>query len=180
MDFAPRKAGAPKNQEAKPVVKPVAKPVANPMARPAVAKPVMKQTMKPVAKPVAKPAVRPAAKPEAVPKRTPKLGEVEVLRKVETIQKPSEKPGAKGIKIRPASETFRMPKFINQDKIKKRPLSKNVYKKKVVVPKEEPKGPVTIITKPEKQAHVSLIIAIILTIILGAAAGTVAFLLLPK
>lgn len=70
--------------------------------------------------------------------------------------------------------------FINQEKVVKRPLSKNVYKKKIEVPKEEPKGPVTIITKPEKDAHVSLIVTIILTIILGAAAGTVAFLLLPK
>lgn len=78
--------------------------------------------------------------------------------------------------------TYKTPKtpFINQDKIVKRPLSKNVYQKKVEIPKEEPKGPVTIITKPEKQAHVSIIITIILTIILGAAAGTVAFLLLPK
>lgn len=70
--------------------------------------------------------------------------------------------------------------FINAEKIEKRPLSKNVYHKKVEAPKEEPKGPVTIISKPEKQAHVGLIVTIILTIILGAAAGTVAFLLLPK
>ena len=66
----------------------------------------------------------------------------------------------------------------------KRPLSKNVYKKTApvakVAAKEEPKGPVTIITKPEKDAHVSVIVTIIITIILGAAAGTVAFLLLPK
>lgn len=79
-------------------------------------------------------------------------------------------------------KTYKPPKtpFINQEKVVKRPLSKNVYQKKIEVPKEEPKGPVTIITKPEKDAHVSLIVTIILTIILGAAAGTVAFLLLPK
>ena len=78
--------------------------------------------------------------------------------------------------------TFKTPKqpFINQDKVVKRPLSKNVYQKKIAAPKEEPKGPVTIITKPEKQAHIGMIVTIILTIILGAAAGTVAFLLLPK
>lgn len=78
--------------------------------------------------------------------------------------------------------TYKAPKspFINQDKVKKRPLSKNVYKKEVKAPKEEPKGPVTIITKPDKDAHVSLVVTIILTIILGAAAGTIAFLLLPK
>ena len=92
-----------------------------------------------------------------------------------------EKPS--GLTTKPKdNKTYKMPKspFINQDKVEKRPLSKNVYRKKVEVPKEEPKGPVTIITKPEKQAHVSLIVTIILTIILGAAAGTVAFLLLPK
>ncbi len=79
-------------------------------------------------------------------------------------------------------KVFQPPKtpFINQEKVVKRPLSKNVYQKKIEVPKEEPKGPVTIITKPERDAHVGLIVAIILTIILGAAAGTVAFLLLPK
>ncbi len=70
--------------------------------------------------------------------------------------------------------------LINQAKIEKRPLSKTVYTKKVVVPKEKKQEPVTIITKPEKQSHVGVIVAVILTIILGAAAGTVAFLLLPK
>lgn len=70
--------------------------------------------------------------------------------------------------------------FINLDKIAKRPLSRNVREKKIESPKEVPKGPVTIIAKPEKESHVGLIITIILTIILGAAAGTIAFLLLPK
>ena len=81
-----------------------------------------------------------------------------------------------------SGRVFKVPKtpFINQEKVVKRPLSKNTYQKKIVVPKEEPKGPVTIITKPEKDAHVSMVVAVILTIILGAAAGTVAFLLLPK
>lgn len=79
-------------------------------------------------------------------------------------------------------ETLKVPKarFVNTDKIEKRPLSKNVYKKKVVAPKEEPKGPVTIISKLDDGSHVGVIVTIILTIILGAAAGTVAFLLLPK
>ena len=71
-------------------------------------------------------------------------------------------------------------RFVNTEKVEKRPLSKNVYKKKVVAPKEEPTGPVTIITKPDKGSHIGVIVTIILTIILGAAAGTVAFLLLPK
>ena len=56
---------------------------------------------------------------------------------------------------------------MNTDKIAKRPLSKNVYKKKVVVPKEEPSGPTTIIEKPEKDSKVGMVVAIILTIILG-------------
>ena len=102
-------------------------------------------------------------------------------KKVGLREEVSEK--ASGLTTKPKGDkTYKTPKspFINQDKVEKRPLSKNVYRKKVEGPKEEPKGPVTIITKPEKQAHVSLIVTIILTIILGAAAGTVAFLLLPK
>ena len=99
--------------------------------------------------------------------------------KGKTPEKPVEKP----VENPKKSKTFKTPKspFINKDKVQKRPLSKNVYKKKLE-PKstEEDKGPVTIITKPEKQAHAGMIITIVLTIILGAAAGTVAFLLLPK
>ena len=80
-------------------------------------------------------------------------------------------------------ETFVAPKptFINQDKVAKRPLSKNVYQKNIVATDEKKnKGPVAIITKPEKESKAGLVVAIILTIILGAVAGTVAFLLLPK
>lgn len=94
-----------------------------------------------------------------------------------------EKPVEKSVNT-PAVSSSKMaiPKnpFINTAKVVKRPLSKNVYKKEVKTPDEKPKGPVTIISKPEKGAHVSLIVTIILTIVLGAAAGTVAFLLLPK
>ena len=136
---------------------------------------------------VARPAVkRPMPKSVAqrpMLSREPELGVIEDLgvTKTEEAVKPVVKQEAKPA-LKPAEKVFRMPKpkFINQDKVIKRPLSKNVYRKKVVAPKEEPKGPVTIITKPESQAHVSLIITVILTIILGAAAGTVAFLLLPK
>ena len=84
-------------------------------------------------------------------------------------------------------EAYKVPKtpFINQDKVAKRPLSKNVYQqqpKKVVAPVEKKTNgkPVTIITKPKKDSKVGLVVTIILTIILGAVAGTVAFLLLPK
>ena len=99
------------------------------------------------------------------------------------VEKPVEKSvGKAAIKSAAGKSAYRVPTtpFINQNKVEKRPLSKNVYAKKVEPVKEEPKGPVTIISKPEKQAHVGLIVTIILTIILGAAAGTVAFLLLPK
>ncbi|MBR2836970.1 hypothetical protein IKE79_01275 [Candidatus Saccharibacteria bacterium] len=71
--------------------------------------------------------------------------------------------------------------FLSGAKVVKRPLSRNVYpKKEIITPKEEPAAPVTIIEKPEKDSKARLIITIIITIILGAAAGTVAFLLLPK
>lgn len=79
--------------------------------------------------------------------------------------------------------TFVAPKptFINQDKVIKRPLSKNIYQKNIVATDESKnKAPVAIIAKPEKESKVGLVVAIILTIILGAVAGTVAFLLLPK
>ena len=75
-------------------------------------------------------------------------------------------------------------KFLKTE-VNKRPLSKNVYQKKAtteVSSKEvkESSEPVTIINKPEKDSKVGLIVTILITIILGAAAGTVAFLLLPK
>jgi len=103
---------------------------------------------------------------------------------VKLVEKPVEKSAKKPVEKPKVSGTYQPPKnpFINQGKVAKRPLSKNIYAKKPVTApiKEEPKEPVTIISKPEKQAHVGMIVTIILTIILGAAAGTVAFLLLPK
>lgn len=93
-----------------------------------------------------------------------------------------EKPVEKSNKSRAEKNTFKVPNppFINQEKVTKRPLSKNVYQARIKEFKEEPKGPVTIISKPEKDSKTGLIVTIILTIILGATAGTVAFLLLPK
>ncbi|MBQ3433052.1 hypothetical protein IJG22_02005 [Candidatus Saccharibacteria bacterium] len=73
------------------------------------------------------------------------------------------------------------PAFINQDKVAKRPLSKNTYPKKITATDEQVgAGPVAIIAKPERESKAGLVVAIILTIILGAVAGTIAFLLLPK
>ena len=98
--------------------------------------------------------------------------------------KPAAKPVVATPKVTPKKEpeTLKVPKttFVNTEKVTKRPLSKNVYQKKIVAPEEKPAKPVTIIDKPEKDSRIGLIVTIIITIILGAAAGTVAFLLLPK
>lgn len=96
---------------------------------------------------------------------------VENLGKIETIDRKKTE-----------NATYKMPNnpFINQEKVVKRPLSKNVYQKNAVPTEEKPSGPVTIISKPAKDKNISLVVTIIITIILGAAAGTVAFLLLPK
>lgn len=100
------------------------------------------------------------------------------------VEKPVEKVKETGKNGKDSEDKAKMkiPKspFINQTKVPKRPLSKNVYERKVEPTKEKMTGPVTIIAKPEKDSKVSLVVTIILTIILGAAAGTIAFLLLPK
>ena len=111
-----------------------------------------------------------AEKPAVTEKKTEKKAEE---------KKPAEKTEKKPPVSKPLPLGQRSP-FLTTAKVEKRPLSKNVYTKKPPVAKEEPSGPVKIITKPEKDSKVGLIIAIILTIILGTAAGTVAFLLLPK
>lgn len=72
------------------------------------------------------------------------------------------------------------PHFINTDNVAKRPLSKNVYEKPTPTEEAKPSKPVTIIAKPEKDSRAGLVVTIILTIIFGAAVGTVAFLLLPR
>lgn len=79
--------------------------------------------------------------------------------------------------------------FINQDKVKKRPLSGNTYRSSdakamavtsQMIDKKAGRKTTTIIDKPAKDSRIGMVVAIILTIILGAVAGTVAFLLLPK
>lgn len=128
-----------------------------------------------------------------VPKRPLGLNDAEkaeLLREAKAkkllSEKSEEKMSLKAAASAKASSTYKTPTtpFINQEKVVKRPLSKNVYSKQPETKKQaeqaEPKGPVTIISKPEKDAHVSVVVTIIITIILGAAAGTVAFLLLPK
>ena len=127
-------------------------------------------------------------KPVAAAKATEAKQQKVKARVIRSAAKPAAKPTAKSTPVKPVEKpvensTYRMPKspFINQNKVVKRPLSGNIYKKQITeAVKEEPKGPVTIIAKPEKDRHIGIIVTIIITIILGAAAGTVAFLLLPK
>lgn len=76
---------------------------------------------------------------------------------------------------------FKKPKFINTHLVEKRPLSKTDYRNRTPInaAEETTTSPVTIIDKPEKDSRLGFIITIILTILLGAAVGTVAFLLIP-
>lgn len=119
-------------------------------------------------------------------RKTVQTTEVDELEISEMFSAKESKPraGVTMSKTKITKTTAVVPKarFVNTEKVAKRPLSKNVYAKKIpVVPKEEkPQAPVKIIDKPEKDSKVGLIVTIIITIILGAAAGTVAFLLLPK
>ncbi|MBR2855477.1 hypothetical protein IKG64_01555 [Candidatus Saccharibacteria bacterium] len=93
-------------------------------------------------------------------------------------------------KVSGVNVAYNLPRtpFINQDKVAKRPLSKNIYQKEIdalaksssTVAGGVSNKAAAIISKPEKESKMGVIIAIILTIILGAVAGTVAFLLLPK
>lgn len=207
IDFVPRKESARETQVIMPVAEPArtvgaASHAAAPVRPVASARPVVPakrvddlarvaKSKKVMARPLAmtRPAevmghgmVRSATSPSLKPKKaTPstsaraKVSSQAVLED-EILQKVIEKAGD-------LNQTMKVPQahFVNTEKVVKRPLSKNVYQKKTVeAPKEDPQAPVTIIYKPEKDSKVGLIVTIILTIILGAAAGTVAFLLLPK
>ena len=113
---------------------------------------------------------------ETVPEEAPEV-EIEVADEAEMSAKRHEKAEEK-----PKVEYTRFPKarFVNTDKVVQRPLSPSVHRPEPVATSEKSSGPVTIIEKPEKDSKAAIVVAIILTIILGAAAGTVAFLLLPK
>lgn len=78
--------------------------------------------------------------------------------------------------------TFQPPKFINTNKVEKRPLSKTAYprRKDLSEVEEIPSGPIAIIDRPEDNSNTGLIITVILTVILGTAVGTIAFLLIPR
>ena len=197
-----RSAARPEAQSvARPAVRNVARPAVRNDARPAVrnaARPVARNAARPTTEPEARVATRgaergttrgmsrkayvpPVTERPARARRATKsehvdFGVIEDLEPAEDRVKTERKPLT--------NKTMTIPRtpFINQNRVEKRPLSKNVYRQKPAPTpkKEEAVGPVTIIAKPEKEKHVGLIITIILTIILGAAAGTVAFLLLPK
>ena len=131
---------------------------------------------------------RPLNVPISEDAATAKAKKMKLKRNLNVTDQATAEPKKNGTKGRGANATYQTPKtpFINQGKIEKRPLSKNVYQKKALaitkqeLSKQEPKGPVAIIAKPEKDSHVGVVVTIIITIILGATAGTVAFLLLPK
>jgi hypothetical protein len=158
IDFVPRKTG----EKTQPVSKKKDEELTD----------IQKVKAKKIVVPTKKPATSVKKEPTVKPEKTP----VKVVDKTpaKTVVKKPEKEADKTMKLPVA------PKFMNAEKVDKRPLSKNVYKKKIVVPEEKPSKPVTIIDKPEKDSKVWLVVTIIITIILGAAAGTVAFLLLPK
>ena len=71
--------------------------------------------------------------------------------------------------------------FINQNKVTKRPLSKTMYagRTEAAAPAKADE-PVKVVKNKKKGGTVGMVLAIIGTIFLGAAAGTVAFLLLPR
>lgn len=100
---------------------------------------------------------------------------------ISDIQSVKESPAKHSSRINELLKSGKSP-FIRTGAIEKRPLSNSVATKKPAIKPSlnEPSDPATIIEKPEKDAHVGIIITVILTIIFGAAIGTAAFLLLPK
>lgn len=110
-----------------------------------------------------------------------KVAAKKIEKSAKSVENPVEK-SAETEKKADDKANMKIPKspFINQSKVEKRPLSKNIYERTIAPTEEKPTGPVTIISQPEKDAKAGRVVAIILAIILGAAAGTVAFLLLPK
>lgn len=122
-----------------------------------------------------------ANKSELAEAKAVKVAAKKIEKPASVVEKPVEKPKDTEKEVEDKAK-MKIPKspFINQARVTKRPLSKNIYERTVKPTEEVSTGPVTIISKPEKDAKVGRVVAIILAIILGAAAGTVAFLLLPK
>lgn len=107
--------------------------------------------------------------------------EIEEIKSQNLLKKAPEKETPK-VEEKP-NTSFVTPKkspFINTNLVEKRPLSKTNYRDRTPVAPEEETGPVTIIDNKDKGGRLGLILTIILTIILGAAVGTIAFLLIPR
>ena len=142
-----------------------------------------------------------SAKPKTAAKKPAKISksvEKPNVAKKSSVDKPSvARPSApKSAMISKSSSYIAGPmitKYLRTDKAEKRPLSSANTKKTVSMhdatlragleakaEKKPQKSPERIISKPDRDSKAGMIIAVILTIILGAAAGTVAFLLLPK
>ena len=182
IDFVPKNAGSARAKKSPQVIMPSQptekKPVAGGASEEKVVKNVDDAAMKPSAL-MGDGMIRSAMKRTFRSKKAAKVAKSASIeapaQKDEILEQTAARAGT-------ANQMYRVSqtRFVNTDKVVKRPLSKNVYQKKVVEPKEVPQGPVTIIQKPEKDSKVGLVVTIIITIILGAAAGTVAFLLLPK
>ena len=190
IDFAPvKRSAAGKSDVAR-----KRKVAVKPAVRTATAKPVTRTAVAtPVARTVTKPVIKTATTTKV--KTTVKLGEIEDVDPRLTMTNVPKRPLNDGTKDKKADtkaknqkSVYAVPKtpFINQDKVAKRPLSRNVYrssKPAAVMASTVGKNTdriTTIVDKPEKDSKVGVIVVIILTIILGAVAGTVAFLLLPK
>ncbi len=158
-----------------------------PLAAKPASKPVPAQVRPTQSRPAAKPMVRSGAPKKPMAKK-PAVVPKPIAQRLATQKPVSQRSVAK----KPVGpEGPRITKFLNTNKIEKRPLSRTVPKFVPPVPElkfdDEPekkskkkKSLERIITMPDKDSRAGMIIAVILTIILGAAAGTVAFLLLPK
>ena len=123
-----------------------------------------------------------AKRPLFAPRPTPKAPDLNAIKSEKISRKPINLKKTPKTAVAPQDFVkFETPKnpFINT-MVEKRPLSKNVYKPNIIPTKEENSSPVRIIETPKKESKAGLVITIILTIILGAAVGTVAFLLLPR
>lgn len=111
--------------------------------------------------------------------------DIEKIKAERILKKPVEKPVEKPAEEAPKTSqnpfsTFKKIPFINTNLVEKRPLSKTNYRDRAPIPQEEESGPVTIIDNEGKGGRIGLIVTIVLTIILGAAVGTIAFLLMPR
>lgn len=190
MDFVPKTSAKPKKPTPKPAKpkKPATPPVKSVTPKKPASKPVSKNTSLGVIEELS-----PKARQTHASKShfTPKASELKTAKAQKVGLKAPATPTKSAVPaktqatkpgLKPTKNTYQPPKtpFINQDKVKKRPLSKNIYRKTPTSTKETPQKPVTIISKPGKDSNIGLVVAIILTIILGAAAGTIAYLLLPK